>query len=161
MRELPVDSIIEAIDAKIEALKQRRRELALQDAEAKTKIAELEDAKLMLRDRGETGVKKAKTRGGKGGKRRAAEAPADAPMPDGPSMASIIKETVLAQPGEFTSVTIRELLKKNHPQIAARLPESYITSQIWKLSNKGAIRVVRPGGRGNPTIYVVINPTTK
>jgi hypothetical protein len=72
-----------------------------------------------------------------------------------PSMASVIREAVTAQPGEFTSASIGEHLKKHQPSIFSMLRASYISAQLWRMANGGIIQLVRPGIQGGPNTYVL------
>ncbi|MFA5262335.1 MAG: hypothetical protein WC378_00815 [Opitutaceae bacterium] len=73
------------------------------------------------------------------------------------SMAGLIREVVLRQTSQFTVTDIVSELRKQHPDVAARLPQNYCGIQLWKLSGSGIINVIRRGEKGTANIYAPKN----
>ena len=71
-------------------------------------------------------------------------------------MSEVSCRVIFAQTDEFTTIRIGAHLQKHFPDIAARLPPSYITTLLWRLANRGKVAVVRKA-HGKPNVYVVIS----
>ncbi len=83
-----------------------------------------------------------------------------APKPAG-SMASIIRDIVREQTGEFSVTNILRELRERYPDVAGRLPPNYCGIQLWKLGSARIIEVVRRGEKGLPNVYVLPNSKNK
>ena len=92
--------------------------------------------------------------------RRAKEASKSAPAENQEAkpikMAAVVCKVIFMNTDEFTTNTIAEYLQKHFPDIAARLPPSYISTLLWRLANNGKVAVVRKE-HGKPNVYVVIS----
>ncbi|PTY04259.1 hypothetical protein DB347_20395 [Opitutaceae bacterium EW11] len=71
------------------------------------------------------------------------------------SMQAAIRRVALAQEGRYTPRSIADIIHREYPQVAARMPKNYVASTLWKMAHRRSpkIIIVKSDGIGTSNEY--------
>lgn len=70
-------------------------------------------------------------------------------------MAQVIRGVINDQKGEFTTVSLTQRIREKNPELAGRLPQSYISTLLWRMTNSKQVVLVSKGANGKSNIYAL------
>jgi len=73
------------------------------------------------------------------------------------NLSEILRQSILSQTDEFTPMKVMDYIRKHHTDIAPQITSNHMSNMLWRLKAAKEIEVVRQGGSGKPSTYVVVH----